>query len=93
MLNAAAISIAATPSPVVSIAAHRMRSTTSDAVDNQRASQRIADALKLVGDTLAPLRRVVRAGDVIYHAGDAFGNLYVMNSGFFKLTRKPRPAS
>ncbi|HKX43303.1 MAG TPA: Crp/Fnr family transcriptional regulator, partial [Burkholderiaceae bacterium] len=55
------------------------------AIDNQRASQRIAEALKLVGDTLAPTRRVVRAGDVVYHAGDAFGNLYVLNSGFFKL--------
>jgi CRP/FNR family transcriptional regulator len=41
--------------------------------------------LKLLADTLAPQRRVIHAGDVIYQAGERFGNLYVMNSGFFKL--------
>ena len=41
--------------------------------------------MKLLADTLAPQRRVVHAGDVIYQAGERFANLYVMNSGFFKL--------
>jgi CRP/FNR family transcriptional regulator, anaerobic regulatory protein len=53
--------------------------------ENQRTSQRIADALKLLTDTLAPQRRVVHAGDVIYQAGEHFGNLYILNSGFFKI--------
>jgi len=52
---------------------------------DQRASRDVADMLKLLVDTLAPQRRVVHAGDVIYRAGERFGNLYVMNSGFFKL--------
>jgi len=52
---------------------------------DQRASRDVADTLKLLVDTLAPQRRVVHAGDVIYRAGERFGNLYVMNSGFFKL--------
>jgi CRP/FNR family transcriptional regulator len=49
------------------------------------ASRNTADTLKLLSDTLAPRRRVVRAGDVIYQAGERFDNLYVLNSGFFKL--------
>ena len=58
---------------------------SGDGGEDQRASRDMADTLKLVGDRLAPQRRVVHAGDVIYQAGERFGNLYVMNSGFFKL--------
>ncbi|WP_280156043.1 Crp/Fnr family transcriptional regulator [Piscinibacter sp. XHJ-5] len=56
-----------------------------DVAANQRASQHIADTLKLLHDTLAPQRRVVHAGDVVYQAGERFGNLYILNSGFFKI--------
>jgi CRP/FNR family transcriptional regulator, anaerobic regulatory protein len=52
---------------------------------NQRASQYIADTLKLVHGVFAPQRRMVHAGDVIYQTGERFGNLYVLNSGFFKV--------
>ena len=52
---------------------------------NQRASQRIAEILKLLSTTLAPQRRLVHAGEVIYQAGERFGNLYILNSGFFKI--------
>ena len=65
------------------LAADAQRSGDSD--DDQRASHDIADTLKLLVDSLAPQRRVVHTGDVIYQAGERFGNLYVMNSGFFKL--------
>jgi CRP/FNR family transcriptional regulator, anaerobic regulatory protein len=57
----------------------------NDAGANQRASQHIADTLRLLSDKLAPQRRVVHAGDVIYQAGEHFGNLYILNSGFFKV--------
>ncbi|HEX6704840.1 MAG TPA: Crp/Fnr family transcriptional regulator [Albitalea sp.] len=57
----------------------------ADAAANQRASRHIADTLKLLNDTLAPQRRVVHAGDVVYQAGERFGNLYILNSGFFKI--------
>jgi CRP/FNR family transcriptional regulator, anaerobic regulatory protein len=57
----------------------------ADVAANQRASQHIADTLKLLNDTLAPQRRVVHTGDTIYQAGERFGNLYVLNSGFFKV--------
>jgi CRP/FNR family transcriptional regulator len=60
-------------------------STAHDA--DQRSSQRIGETLKLLHDTLAPQRRVVRAGDTIYQAGERFGNLYVLNSGFFKIVK------
>jgi CRP/FNR family transcriptional regulator, anaerobic regulatory protein len=57
----------------------------NDAVANQRASQHIADTLKLLNAALTPQRRVVHAGDVIYRVGERFGNLYILNSGFFKI--------
>jgi CRP/FNR family transcriptional regulator len=57
----------------------------NDSGANQRASQHIADTLRLLSDKLAPQRRVVHAGDVIYQAGEHFGNLYILNSGFFKV--------
>jgi len=66
-----------------SLAAGAPRS--GDSEDDQRASRDIADTLKLLADTLAPQRRVVHAGDVIYQTGERFANLYVLNSGFFKL--------
>jgi CRP/FNR family transcriptional regulator len=60
-----------------------LRGRDSDA--DQLASRNTADALKLLADKLAPQRRLVHAGDVIYQAGERFNNLYVMNSGFFKI--------
>jgi CRP/FNR family transcriptional regulator len=64
---------ASTPVPVADTAAH------------QRASQHIADTLKLLHDALAPQRRVVHAGDRIYQAGERFASLHIINSGFFKI--------
>jgi CRP/FNR family transcriptional regulator len=52
---------------------------------DQVASRHTADTLKLLADRLAPQRRVVHAGDVMYQAGERFNNLYVLNSGFFKI--------
>ena len=57
----------------------------SDAGANRRASQHMTDTLRLLDDKLAPQRRVVHPGDVIYHAGERFGNLYILNSGLFKI--------
>ncbi len=59
--------------------------TNLDAGVNLRASQRIADILKLLSTTLAPQRRLVHAGELVYQAGEHFGNLYILNSGFFKI--------
>jgi CRP/FNR family transcriptional regulator len=56
-----------------------------DAQAYQRASQVIAQTLKLLHDKLAPQHRVVHAGDVIYQAGERFANLYILNAGFFKI--------
>ena len=75
----------ATPTFVRALTAAFAPACRTDASENQRASQHIADTLKLLHDTLAPQRRVVHAGDVIYQAGERFGNLYILNSGFFKI--------
>lgn len=52
---------------------------------NHRASQSIAESLALLHEAFAPQRRMVHAGDVVYQSGERFSNLYVLNSGFFKI--------
>jgi CRP/FNR family transcriptional regulator, anaerobic regulatory protein len=56
-----------------------------DAHVNHDASVSIAATLKLLNDCLAPQRRVVHAGDSIYQAGERFGNLHILHSGFVKI--------
>jgi len=48
-------------------------------------SRPIADVLNLLSELLAPQRRMLHAGDVLYQAGEHFGNLYILNSGFCKI--------
>ena len=48
-------------------------------------SQRIANTLKLVADRLQVHRRLVRAGEVLYQAGEDFDCLHIVHSGFFKI--------
>jgi CRP/FNR family transcriptional regulator len=74
----------ATTHPSV-LAGSSLCSPAADRNADQLACQNTADTLKLLADTLAPQRRVVHAGDVIYQAGERFDNLYVLNSGFFKI--------
>lgn len=52
---------------------------------HQQTGQRIAERLQLLQDSLPIQRRVVRAGDTVYQAGERFECLYVLNSGFFKI--------
>ncbi|MEW6706097.1 MAG: cyclic nucleotide-binding domain-containing protein [Pseudomonadota bacterium] len=51
----------------------------------QDDSARIGDTLKLLADKLPIQRRLVRAGDTIYRAGEHFECLHIVNSGFFKI--------
>jgi len=48
-------------------------------------AQRIADMLSLLQQKVETQRRIVRAGDTVYQAGQRFDCLYVLNSGFFKI--------
>jgi len=57
----------------------------SEIASHQQASRQTTETLKLLADKLAPQRRVVHAGDMIYRAGERFNNLYILNSGFFKI--------
>ena len=52
---------------------------------HERASHKLMETPKLLKERLAPQHRVVHAGDVVYQAGERFGNLYILNSGFFKI--------
>jgi CRP/FNR family transcriptional regulator len=55
------------------------------AQDHVAASRQISDTLSMLHEQLHPKRRVVHAGDVIYRAGEHFGNLYILNSGLCKI--------
>jgi len=82
------VATSSTTSPAAVFARPRQPSTplpVADTAVHQRASQHIADTLKLLHDTLAPQRRVVHAGDRIYQAGERFASLHIVNSGFFKI--------
>lgn len=83
MLNAALP--VATPIRVRHCADVRAPQPEYGATADHDASQRMVETLRLLNQALAPQRRVVHAGDVIYQAGERFGNLYVLNSGFNKI--------
>lgn len=55
------------------------------ASNDLRACEDIAGTLQLLGEVLAPKRSLVHAGDRVYQAGEQFGNLYIVNFGFFKM--------
>ena len=55
-------------------------------VEGQHAN-RIAETLELLGDVLQPQKRIVRAGDALYRAGERFDCLYVLNSGMVKVVK------
>ncbi|MBA2724009.1 MAG: Crp/Fnr family transcriptional regulator, partial [Methylibium sp.] len=71
-------------------AAARAAGSNTDAGAHRQASLDIADTLQLLDEQLAPQRRVVHVGEVIYQAGQRFGKLYVLNSGFVKIVNQSR---
>jgi CRP/FNR family transcriptional regulator, anaerobic regulatory protein len=92
MLNSTSNAIAsATPSfvgPAVvnGAAAHASAAKLQrEANLNHDACVSIAATLKLLNDGLMPQRRAVHAGDSIYQAGERFGNLHILHSGFAKI--------
>ena len=64
-------------------ATHRLPMASTDGWH----AHRIADALKLLGDVLQPQKRIVRAGDLLYRAGERFDCLHVLNSGMVKVVK------
>ncbi|MEW6704347.1 MAG: Crp/Fnr family transcriptional regulator [Pseudomonadota bacterium] len=53
--------------------------------ETQTHAQRIAEALQLLERHLPVQRRVLRAGDKVFQAGERFHQLHIVNSGFFKV--------
>lgn len=54
---------------------------------HQRAAQCTARLLALLDATLSPRRQLVHRGDVVCRGGDEMTNLYILNSGLFKILR------
>ena len=75
----------AQPGPALSDAEPSGTAARASAPDHVAAGRQISDTLSLLGEQLHPKRRVVHAGDVIYRAGERFSNLYILNSGLFKV--------
>ena len=80
------------PAPV--FAAHRASTGSSPATPPlarplvaPTQGDTIAATMALLGQTLAPQKRLVHAGDVLYRAGDAFDCLYILNSGLTKIVK------
>ena len=80
------------PAPV--FAAHRASTRSSPATPPlarplvaPTQGDTIAATMALLGQTLAPQKRLVHAGDVLYRAGDAFDCLYILNSGLTKIVK------
>jgi CRP/FNR family transcriptional regulator, anaerobic regulatory protein len=76
--NATANSTHAVPRDEGAAAAH-------DIGASQHSAARISDVLSLLTAALKPQRRLVHAGEIVYQAGERFANLYILNSGFFKI--------
>jgi len=74
-----------TPEAIVAAGFEPRAAAAAPAPAVQDDTRRIAETLKLLSDKLPIQRRVVRAGDTIYQAGERFSHLYVLNSGFFKI--------
>ena len=70
MLIAAAPITAPDLAPILARAMLMARAPAPEPAPRPQVSQRIADTLALLNDTLAPQRRVVHAGDVIHQAGE-----------------------
>ncbi|MBX9716159.1 MAG: Crp/Fnr family transcriptional regulator [Burkholderiaceae bacterium] len=54
------------------------------ALPRPSTGERIAQLLALIDSELPVVRRVVRAGDHVYRAGEVFEALHVVNAGLFK---------
>ncbi len=49
-----------------------------------------AEVIAMLEQVVPVQRRVVRAGDALYRAGDTFGSLFLLNSGFVKVINLSR---
>lgn len=47
--------------------------------------EHLTESLHLMEQRLPMQRRVLHAGDMVYHAGERFTNLHIIHSGFFKV--------
>ena len=75
-----------TGTPLLAGAHGPVRHAAPRASDGQHA-RHIAETLALLGDTLQPQKRIVRAGDLLYRAGERFDCLHVLNSGMVKVVK------
>jgi CRP/FNR family transcriptional regulator len=59
--------------------------STTDRHEPTAAARQIAETLELLREAVPVQRRVVHVGDRLYQAGQRFGSLHVLSSGFFKV--------
>lgn len=71
--------------PAMQRSARQAAACAGVAENGAGAGQRVAQTLALLQARLAPNRRIVHAGELVYSAGARFTHLYVLNSGMFKI--------
>ncbi|UXH76244.1 Crp/Fnr family transcriptional regulator [Roseateles amylovorans] len=54
----------------------------------RQAHQRMLEAMQVIRDLVKPTAKVVRAGDVLYRAGQPFDTVFLINAGAFKLVSR-----
>lgn len=64
---------------------HAAPAATRGLAAERNVSEAIARTLRMLGEHLEPQRRLLHAGDKVHSAGDAFGMLTIVNSGFYKV--------
>jgi CRP/FNR family transcriptional regulator len=79
--------LSAPQSPVAFVGSVERPGPACGAPAHLPGARHITDALDLVNEALAPARRMVRAGDHLYRAGQRFENLFVLNSGVAKIVK------
>lgn len=50
--------------------------------------ERMLEVMRVIRDIVQPAAKVVRAGDMIYRAGQPFNTVYLINAGAFKLVSR-----
>jgi len=79
--------VAATTGHAPSIAFAPSVATARAAAPGTSVGRGIAETLATLDKALAPTRRLVHAGDVMFRAGERFDCLYVVNSGMMKVVK------
>ncbi|MDH0866599.1 helix-turn-helix domain-containing protein [Mitsuaria sp. GD03876] len=62
--------------------------TNEPRIHQRDPHERMLEVMRVIRDIVQPAAKVVRAGDMIYRAGQPFNTVYLINAGAFKLVSR-----